>query len=228
MRLDKLISETTHLSRTEAKKAIKSRRVTVNGLVAGEANLKVTEHDQVILDNQPLQLVGKRYFMLNKPAGYLCANKDPHHPTVFELLQEPKKHQLHIAGRLDLDTTGLVLITDDGQWSHRVTSPNKALFKRYHVSLADPINQNDVEALQQGIWLKSEKNPTKPAQVELLDPTHLYLAICEGKYHQVKRMLAALGNRVIALHRDKIGPLSLEHLEPGNYRPLSEGEIEYF
>lgn len=229
MRLDKFISDTTYLSRNDAKKAIKAARVQINGELARNANHKVTPKDTIKLDGETLTLLKDRYFMLNKPAGYICATEDADHPTVLELLQEPQRHKLHIAGRLDKDTTGLVLITDNGQWTHRVISPNKSCPKRYRVSLASPISEKAIQQLQDGIILNNERKKTKPAIVETIDAQTIYLTIAEGKYHQVKRMLAAVGNRVTALHRDQIGPLKLPHnLALGDYRPLTDLEINYF
>lgn len=229
MRLDKFISQTTTLSRKEAKKAIKSKRIRVNGQTASQPDLAIADQDQVVFDNQLLRSPQPRYFMLHKPNGYICATQDPDHPTVMDLLQEPRKQDLHIAGRLDKDTTGLVLITDDGQWSHRVTAPNKQCLKRYQVTLAEPITQSAITQLQQGIILRNESKATLPAHIETIDDRHIYLSIQEGKYHQVKRMLAAVGNRVCQLHRDRIGHLHLdEHLNPGDYRPLTQQEASYF
>ncbi|RKW37748.1 MAG: pseudouridine synthase, partial [Moraxella sp.] len=141
----------------------------------------------------------------------------------------PLSARLHSAGRLDVDTTGLVLLTDDGQWSHRITSPKHHYPKTYLVTLADPVEANYSQACAEGILLRGEKEPTKPAELEILDDYNVNLTISEGRYHQVKRMFAALGNKVVGLHRWKIGNLTLDDdLGEGEFRPLTEKEIAYF
>lgn len=227
MRLDKYIAQTTELSRTLVKIALRNKRVLVNGLPSKDASLNLSPTDTVQLDGETLRPVGPRYFMLHKPAGYISATTDSAHPTVLDLLNEPNKQALHIAGRLDIDTTGLVLITDDGQWNHRVTSPRHACQKTYYAKLANELLSDAEEKLQAGIQLKSEKHLTKPAKLERIHSNEVRLTISEGKYHQVKRMFAALGNRVIALHRERIGDITLDDsLEVGAYRPLTEAEIK--
>lgn len=229
MRLDKFLSHTSDLSRKDAKRAIKAGRVIINQIPADSPNQNVAAEDHIYLDNQRLVFQQARYFMLNKPVGYICATCDGEHPVVMDLVHEPAREKLHIAGRLDKDTTGLVLITDDGQWSHRATSPGKETFKRYRVSLAEPITPSAITTLEQGVRLNNEDRPTLPAKVSLIHDTCLLLSISEGRYHQVKRMLAAVGNRVTALHREAVGSIELDTaLEPGDYRPLDDNEIGCF
>jgi 16S rRNA pseudouridine516 synthase len=164
--------------------------------------------------------------MLHKPLGYISATIDNEHPTVLDLLDEPNKKALHIAGRLDIDTTGLVLITDDGPWNHRVTSPRHECEKTYYVTLASDLVADAEAKLQAGILLNSETQLTKPATLERLYSNEVRLTISEGKYHQVKRMFAALDNRVTELHRERIGEIILdESLAEGEYRPLTAAEI---
>lgn len=226
IRLDKAISQVTDLSRAEVKRAAKQERITVNGVAVTDPASKVYESDELCLDGELLGEAGPRYFMLNKPLGYVCATKDGEHPTVLDLLDEPNKHKLHIAGRLDIDTTGLVLVTDDGQWSHRITSPRHHCDKTYYAHLADPINDSAIDKFAKGIWLNNEKTRTKPAKLEILYRNEVRITISEGRYHQVKRMFAALGNRVLELHRERIGQIDLDdELTEGNYRPLTEDEI---
>jgi 16S rRNA pseudouridine516 synthase len=134
--------------------------------------------------------------------------------------------ELHFAGRLDVDTTGLVLLTDDGKWSHRITSPKHKCDKTYYVWLADPVGEDYAERFKQGIELRNEREATLPAKLDVITEHEVRLTIREGKYHQVKRMFAALGNKVEALHRERIGDIVLdEELEPGEYRYLTEQEI---
>lgn len=227
MRLDKYLAHSTGLSRKEVKRLLHKDQVNLNGTPVRDGSLAVTPEDTVTLNDAPIAAPKPRYLMMHKPQGYVCSSDDPTHATVMGLLfDEPRPDNLHLAGRLDVDTTGLLLITDDGQWSHRITSPKHKLGKRYHVITADPIPASAVEQFARGIQLLSEKHPTQPAQLEILAPDEALLTLTEGKYHQVKRMFAALGNRVVELHRDKIGPITLDdELEPGEYRELTPEEI---
>lgn len=230
MRLDKFLCSSTDLTRTQAKRAIGKSRVTVNGQITTNSACKINDEDQITLDEQPLTLVGNRYIMLNKPPDFICSTVDESHPSVFNLLIIEKPQLLHTAGRLDADTTGLVLITDDGQWSHQITSPNRQCAKTYHVKLADPITSDNqsliIEQFKQGIMLKSENAPTKPAELTFITPTQVILKITEGKYHQVKRMFAAIGNKVAALHRQAVGEIELDdELQLGEWRYLTEQEV---
>jgi 16S rRNA pseudouridine516 synthase len=134
---------------------------------------------------------------------------------------------LHIAGRLDVDTTGLVLITSDGQWSHKITSPKKDCGKRYLVELAEPIDDSLIQVFADGVELRNEDELTKPALLDIIDSTHVRLTISEGKYHQVKRMFAAVGNRVVNLHREAVGDIELNtDLAAGEWRFLTDAEMK--
>lgn len=226
MRLDKFICDCTGLTRTQAGKSIRQGLVSINGELVKQAARQVSVTDQVELDGEPLQLIGPRYIMLHKPAGYVCANDDPEHPIVFTLLDEPLVERLHTVGRLDLDTTGLLLLTDDGQWSHRLTSPKHHVAKTYRVWTADPIPADAIAQFAAGVMLRGEKEPTKPAELELVSDNEALLTIHEGRYHQVKRMFAAIGNKVERLHRERIGALQLPaDLAEGEYRYLTVEEI---
>lgn len=229
MRLDKFICDCTGLTRTQAGKSIRQGLVSINGEPVKQAARQVSVTDQVELDGEPLQLIGPRYIMLHKPAGYVCANDDPEHPIVFTLLDEPLVERLHTVGRLDLDTTGLLLLTDDGQWSHRLTSPKHHVAKTYRVWTADPIPADAIAQFAAGVMLRGEKEPTKPAQLELVATHEALLTIHEGRYHQVKRMFAAIGNKVERLHRERIGALQLPaDLAEGEYRALTDYELSLF
>jgi 16S rRNA pseudouridine516 synthase len=184
---------------------------------------------EITLDETLLAAPLPRYFMLNKPLGVVCATRDPSQRTVLDLFDVPKRSALHIAGRLDIDSSGLVLVTDDGQWSHRITAPANHCPKTYFVSLAEPLTSQQASRVSAGLLLKGESRPTKPATVDRVSEHELRLTITEGRYHQVKRMFAALGNHVVALHRLSIGGLVLDQsLIPGTYRPLSAEEIALF
>jgi len=226
MRLDKFLTHNTDLSRSLASKAIKQKRVTINGQLAVTGALKLQSSDQVAIDGQIVLAQGARYFMMHKPHGTVCANSDPDHPLIFDLMvNEPRLKDLHTVGRLDKDTTGLLLITDDGAWSHTVTSPKRHVSKEYHADLAEPLSEAAKLQLEKGVMLHGEDKPTLEAQVELVGPKQIIITIHEGRYHQVKRMLAAVGNRVVKLHRQAIGGLHLDpELEPGQYRLLTDIE----
>lgn len=227
MRLDKFIGQCTDHSRTQIHQAIKAGRIVVDGIIATKADLKLNGREIVLMDNQPVALTPLRYLMLHKPAGYLCANSDAQHPVVLDLLDLPQKQGLQIVGRLDIDTTGLVLLTDDGQWNHRITSPRHECQKIYRVHTADVIDNEVIALFAQGVQLHGEKALTRPAHLELAGPCEARLSIHEGKYHQVKRMFAATGNRVIGLHREAIGAIQLDAtLAEGGYRHLTQQEIE--
>lgn len=227
MRLDKFLSQQLGLSRALISRELRAKRVTVNGEIIKSGALKLTLQQVVMFDGNLLQQgVGSRYFMLSKPQGYVCSAEDTDHPTVLYLLDEPAAYKLHAAGRLDIDTTGLVLMTDDGQWSHRITSPKHHHEKIYLVTLAYPLADDITQKFMIGVQLHGEKTLTKPAQLTVLTPTLVRLTISEGRYHQVKRMFAACGNRVIGLHRERIGEIVLDDsLAVGEYRPLTNQEI---
>ncbi|UJF20058.1 16S rRNA pseudouridine(516) synthase RsuA [Vibrio sp. SS-MA-C1-2] len=229
MRLDKYICDALGVTRKEAGQIIRSREVYVDGEMQRQPAAKVTAEQQIEWQNREINLFGPRYYMLNKPDGYVCSNEDPTNPTVFMLMDEISQEKLHIAGRLDVDTTGLVLITDDGQWSHRITSPKHKCEKTYRVWLAEPIADDYIARFAAGIQLKSEEKLTKPAQLIIIDETQCLLTIHEGKYHQVKRMFAAVGNKVEGLHRESIGSVILDdELDVGEYRELTAEEVAAF
>lgn len=229
MRIDRWIAQATDLSRKEVQQAIKAGRVTVDGAPAHSPAWPVRAGDAVCLDGEALKQAGARYFMLHKPAGYLSATQDANHPTVLDLLDEPNKHGLQIVGRLDLDTTGLLLITDDGRWNHRITSPRRDCAKTYLAGLAEPLGDDAPARFAEGILLRNETHPTRPARVQALPDNQCRVTLAEGRYHQVKRMLGALNNRVTSLHREAIGALHLDPaLAPGQYRPLTDDEIALF
>lgn len=230
MRLDKFIAEQTGLTRSQAAKVLKSGVVSVNEEIEKSGARKVSAEDTIRYEGELLEwLEGGQYFMLYKPQGYVCSHDDGEYPTVFQFFDYPLMNKLHTAGRLDVDTTGLVLLTDDGQWSHRITSPKHHCEKTYLVTLADPVEAFYAQQLAEGILLRGEKEPCLPAKMEILDDYNVNLTISEGRYHQVKRMFAALGNKVEALHRWRIGDIVLdESLEEGEYRALSDEEIGSF
>ena len=232
MRIDQLISQSTSLSRNDVKKAIRNKQVTINSRLCKNTNTKITEEDVVLLGKQKIDWPRHHYFMLNKPTDYCCSHTDDGHPSSLTLLPETHK-KLHFAGRLDADTTGLVLVSSDGQWCHRVTSPKQAIdkckTKHYRVILNQPLTDATTQQLQQGVLLHGESKLTAPALVKLIEPTLCNIVISEGKYHQVKRMFVAVGNHVESLHRFQIATIALdEKLAAGEYRPLTQQEIKEF
>lgn len=227
MRLDKFLSQNSDSSRSLIQQAIKAGRVSVNDVVAKKGDQKLVGDEIVTLDGNIVEPFKTRYLMLHKPLGYVCANSDSDYPTVVDLIRMPRWQELQIVGRLDIDTTGLVLLTDDGQWNHRITSPRHECDKIYRVTTANPISDETAALFAAGVQLHGEKAHTRPAQLEFLSSHEARLKIHEGKYHQIKRMFAAAGNLVVALHRESIGSIRLDPaLAPGEYRALTDDEIK--
>lgn len=225
MRLDYFVAHSAGLTRKQAKQLISRGAVTVDGLPRPRPGDIISGHT-VRLDGELLQLPGARYLMLHKPAGVVCSTDDPRHRTVLTLLPAAEQQHLRVVGRLDIDTTGLLLLTTDGPWLHRITSPRSHCPKRYRATLADPLSDAALQQLRDGVILRDDPAPTRPALAERLGPNELSLTITEGRYHQVKRMVAATGNRVIALHREAIGTVSLDpSLAEGEFRALSAQEV---
>lgn len=226
MRLDKFICHHTGISRVEAKRVLRQGLVTHNDEVIKDPSFKVNDDTNIEFNGRSYGPVKPRYFMLNKLANTLCSTIDEEYPSVLSDMDLPHTKGLHIAGRLDVDTTGLVLITDDGQWSHQITSPKKQCMKRYRVWLAEPLAPDAEERFKEGVQLHSELELTKPALLNRITDTEVQLSISEGKYHQVKRMFGAIDNKVVQLHREKIGDITLDpELGEGEWRALTEQEI---
>lgn len=225
IRLDKFLCEAGAGSRSEVKLLIKKGRVTINGAVAKAPETKVDEkNDQVALDAQPLSYEKFVYYMLHKPAGVVTATRDNHEKTVMELLKDAPGKDLFPAGRLDKDTEGLLLITNDGALSHRLLSPAKHVDKTYLVRTKAPVTDEMRRRLEEGVDIGDEK-PTLLAKTELTEDGGLLLTVTEGRFHQVKRMLSAVGNEVVYLKRLSMGPLVLDGaLSKGEYRALTPEE----
>lgn len=225
-RLDKILTDTGRCSRSKAKELIRSGCVRINGAVATDAAAKYDAAAvTVTVEGEELEAPGHLYVMLHKPAGLLSASEDKHKPTVLDLMPpEWKKRGLFCVGRLDKDTTGLLLLTDDGDYAHRVISPKSGVTKLYEAQVDGTAAESDVSAFREGIILKDGLH-CLPAELQILAPGKVRVTVMEGKYHQVKRMLASRGLPVTALKRLRIGALHLdESLQPGEYRRLSEEE----
>ena len=227
MRLDRFLSNLPQLNRQTARLALASGRVRMNGLVITDGLSEVNQFSRIELDDQLLQ-AGKaaRYFMLHKPVGVVSATVHAEHRTVLDLLDEPDKDELHLAGRLDLNTSGLLIITNDGLWSRRLTEPRSRLGKVYRVETEQPITPEYVELFARGLYFAYEDLTTLPAELVILSSHSALLTLHEGRYHQVKRMFGHFQNKVIALHRLSMGAIELDpQLAAGQYRTLSTMEI---
>ncbi|BCE01846.1 16S rRNA pseudouridine516 synthase [Marinicellulosiphila megalodicopiae] len=201
--------------------------VSVNGEVITIESTQVHENNTVLLNGVKLITRAFRYLLMHKPVDTVCSNVDQAYPSLFTLLEIENKSELHIAGRLDADTTGLVLITDDGRWSFNITLPEMQCSKVYRVGLSRDIQEDVALKFEQGVQLQGETGLTLPAKLDTISPREVLLTITEGKYHQVKRMFAKVGNRVVKLHREKIGQISLD-VEVGQWRYLTDAEIALF
>ncbi|MHA6161787.1 pseudouridine synthase [Pseudomonas sichuanensis] len=230
MRLDRFLANLPCFNRQQVRLLLVQRRVRVDGVITADPLHEVREFSRVEVDEQLLQ-AGRpaRYLMLHKPMGCVSATSDPQHRTVLDLLPPAWRDDLHIAGRLDYNTTGLLILTNDGQWSRRLTQPQTKLAKVYHVQTEDEIGAHYVEKFRQGFYFAFEDLTTQPAQLDILGPREARLSIVEGRYHQVKRMFGHFQNKVLGLHRESMGMIALDPaLLPGQYRDLSAAEIACF
>ena len=226
-RLDKFISSQSGMTRKEARQTIWKGAVAVNGGTEKSIDRKINpEKDEVLLDGRPVSYREYLYIIMNKPEGYVSATRDRDEKTVTELLpEEYRRSGVAPAGRLDKDTTGLLILTDDGAFAHRLTAPGKKVYKTYIAALDCPADEEMKQRFAQGITL-ADGDECLPASLEIMGGgTEVRVRICQGMYHQVKRMCAACGRKVVRLQRVSIGSLKLDPLlEPGKCRLLSEEE----
>ncbi|PCJ33950.1 MAG: 16S rRNA pseudouridine(516) synthase [Cellvibrionales bacterium] len=231
MRLDKFVCKSTNLSRVQAVEFIRAGHVVVNDITVLVESTQVHENNAITLNAQLLIPRAFRYLMIHKPANTICSNVDEAYPSLFGALDLERSDELHVAGRLDADTTGLVLATDDGRWSFDIIHPKNHCKKVYRVGLSKTIEQAQIIELTlrftAGLQLQGEAQLTRPAQLKILSPKEVLLTISEGKFHQVKRMFASIGNRVVRLHREKIGEVALD-VGLGAWRYLTAAEVESF
>ncbi len=232
MRLDKYLAEMGVGTRQEVKKQIRQGKVTVNGTVVKAADTKIDEtSDEVTICGRNISYVSYEYYMLNKPAGVVSATEDRRDTTVIDLIKEKKRKDLFPVGRLDKDTEGLLLITNDGDLAHRLLAPKKHVDKVYYAKIDGMVTEEDVKRFAEGIDIGAEEEEmTRPAKLDIMksaEESEIRLTIHEGKFHQVKRMFLAVGKEVTYLKRERMGTLCLdENLKPGEYRLLTEEEIE--
>lgn len=228
IRLDKYLAEVGEGTRSEVKKLIRAKLVTVNGIPATKPEQKIDENrDEVCLRGERLGYVPFEYYLFHKPAGCVSATEDNLHRTVMDYLVNTMRKDLFPVGRLDIDTEGLLLITNDGALAHELLSPNKHVAKTYYARIDGQVTEEDVLLFEKGVDIGEEK-PTKPAKLNIIKSaaiSEIELTITEGKFHQVKRMFQAVGKEVIYLKRMAMGPLRLtDDLAPGDYRPLTREE----
>lgn len=227
MRLDKFLAHANYGTRREVKKIIRSGWVSVNDQIVKNDDFKIDENKDIIcVDNEQVIYQQFYYIMLNKPNGYVSATIDDRYPTVIDLIYEDYALDLFPVGRLDLDTEGLLLLTNDGSLSHELLSPKKHVDKEYYVELEKDFNDQDIKTLEAGVAI-NDQEVCKEAKVKRIDNNKMMLIIQEGKYHQVKRMMHAIDNEVTYLKRVRMGSLKLDKTLPlGEYRALNEEEIK--
>ncbi len=230
MRLDKYLSKALNYSRKDIKKIIRKGDISLNQQIVKDASTHIYENDVITMNGTPVIYREYVYIMLNKPMDYVSATRDVEHSTVIDLIEGYENYDLFPVGRLDIDTEGLLILTNDGQLSHRLLSPKNHIDKKYLVYFEGDLSDDDIEKFKAGVQLEDEY-VCKPAVVTQLeqkvdDFSLAYITITEGKYHQVKRMFQALGHHVWHLKRVSMGDLVLdESLKLGEYRELSQAEL---
>ncbi len=229
MRLDRFVQQRLSCSARTARYMFARRTILLNGIPVDNGFQQITRFCRVEAEDQLLQACDAIYLMMHKPRGCVSATRDDNLPTVVSLIDLPSKEQLHLAGRLDYNTTGLLLLTNDGHWSSRITNPQKGHPKTYLVQTRDEITPDYVRKFEEGVYFGFENLTTLPAQLTLLSATTAELTLYEGRYHQIKRMFGFFRNKVISLHRLSVGNIVLdEGLSPGTYRSLMPTEIASF
>lgn len=231
MRLDKFLTETGHGTRSQVKSIIKLGNVSVNGDIVKKPEFKVDElSDKVFISGSEIKYTRYEYFMLNKPSGYVSATEDKNEKTVVSLIKDSSRSDLFPVGRLDKDTEGLLIISNDGVMAHNILSPRHHISKTYYVKVSGRVSEEHINLFKKGVDIGEDKL-TSPAELEIIvsdDISEVLLTIYEGKFHQVKRMFKSIGMNVEYLKRMKMGNLELdENLKLGEYRSLSENEIDY-
>ena len=225
-RLDRFIATHTGVAQSEVRVLLAQHRIWVDGAPATAINQLVDEFTHVRCDEKILQSKTPVYMMLHKPVGVVSATRDDKHKTVIDLLDRQDRQQLHIVGRLDYNTSGLLLLTNDGRWSRALTEPTQKVAKRYCVTLENALTDDYIHAFAQGMYFSQEGIITRPATLTILSDYVAEVTLVEGRYHQIKRMFGRMHNRVLALHRTSIGNLPLDaSLSPGQSRELTQEEV---
>ncbi|MEP0203010.1 MAG: pseudouridine synthase [Halioglobus sp.] len=226
-RLDRHLSKQLNIKRSDVRQLLAQGRVLVDGKPATDISQTINQFSLVVCDGKKTLANTARYLMLHKPAGVVSATEDDKHRTVIDLVEQPWKDQLHIVGRLDFNTTGLVLLTNDGRWSRRLSLPGSKLIKRYRVQLEQPLSQDYIDAFQQGFYFEYEDVTTLPAELMILGEFEAEVGLVEGRYHQIKRMFGQFDNKVLGIHRFAVGSLLLDaDLAPGQSRLLTPAELQ--
>lgn len=225
-RLDRFISDTCQINRKKVRLLLAQKRIIVDGVIATDIAQPIDKFSVIALDNDIIQQHKALYVMLHKPIGVVCATKDEQHKTVIDLLgtllSSDEKASLHIVGRLDLNTSGLVLLTNDSRWSEQLTSPKSKVAKHYLVTLKNPLSHEYIEAFAKGMYFAFENITTQPVTLKIISPYQAEVILMEGRYHQIKRMFGRFNNPVIALHRTSIGDYVLnDRLQEGKSKLIT-------
>lgn len=228
MRLDRLLTKQCRCSQKQARLWVNSGSVTLNEHVITDYTQRIRRFDRIVLRagdvERIIQNEQAHYIMLHKPAGVVSATSDPVHQTVIDLITEPYASQLHIAGRLDATSTGLLLLTNDGAWSKNITQAKQKTAKIYWVETESPIDPQTVQIFKQGLYFATEDITTLPVHMDILAKNQARLTLHEGRYHQIRRMFARVNNRVVKLHREQIGSCHLGDLPAGDYKTF-DGQL---
>jgi len=223
-RLDRFLARTLQRPLKQMRLDLAQGMVTVDGQRCSDGALLVNQFTVITYQGRLLQSTVPVYILLHKPIGVVCATKDAQHKTVIDLIDHPQKKELHIVGRLDLNSSGLVLLTNDGRWSSALTDPEHKVSKVYEVELQNPISEDYIDAFADGMYFEFEDQTTAPALLSILSPNKAQVVLTEGKYHQIKRMFGRFRNPVIKLHRIAIGKYQLPpDLKAGDWRALDIG-----
>ncbi|GAB5560526.1 MAG: pseudouridine synthase [Synoicihabitans sp.] len=222
MKLERLLAKFQHMGRSRARACILAGRVQVDGKPMSRFDQEVDRFTSVAFDGETLQSAARRLrIMLHKPVGVISATKDPRHRTVIDLIDDPDKVSLHLVGRLDINTSGLVLLTNDGRWSKALMHPDQQVAKVYHVTTKEPVPPDAPQRFRTGFYFETEDITTLPAELQIISPTTARVTLHEGRYRQVRRMFHRIGCQVIALHRERIGDIVLPaDLGSGKWRHL--------
>lgn len=228
-RLDRFISKRKNISKRDVQRILAQKRIQVEGEIATDIQQTIGPFTQVSIDGEILQNRQRCYLMLHKPVGVVSATHDTIHQTVIDILAHPLGNELHITGRLDLNSSGLLLLTNDSKWSRQLMAPENKICKYYRVSTQNPITEDYVKAFQTGMYFAYENITTRPVSLEIINSHTAQVTLTEGRYHQIKRMFGRFRNPVLSIHRYAIGGVTLDQaLLPGEARPLTAYEAEIF